>query len=74
MALRLVIDFSHLNSCLIRDQPQVFPMGEEIRQQLGPECVVRTHGSNCVVWTHGQIGGIGAQGTGHREDIISTRQ
>ena len=34
------MDFSHLNSCLIRNQPQVFPTGEEIRQQLCPECVV----------------------------------
>ena len=40
LALRLVVDFTKLNDCLIRDQPQVFPTGEEIRQQLGPECKV----------------------------------
>ena len=40
LALQLVVDFSHLNKCLIWDQSQVFPTGEEMRQQLGPECVV----------------------------------
>ena len=40
LVICLVLDFSHLNNCLIRDQPQVFPTGEEIRQQLCPECVV----------------------------------
>ena len=40
LALWVVVDFSHLNECLIRDQPHVFPTGEEIRQQLRPECVV----------------------------------
>ena len=40
LALRLVVDFSYLNDCLIRGQPQVFPTGKEIRQQLNPERVV----------------------------------
>ena len=40
LALRLVVDYTGFNSCLIRDQAQVFPTGEEIRQQLGPECKV----------------------------------
>ena len=40
LSLRLVVDFSHMNSCLIRAQLQVFPTGEEIRQQLGSECNV----------------------------------
>ena len=40
LALRLVVDFTRLNEQLIRDQPQVFPTGEEIRQQLGPDCCV----------------------------------
>ena len=31
LALRLVVDYSHLNLCLLKDQPQVFPTGEEIR-------------------------------------------
>ena len=44
LALCLVADFSHLNNCLIRDQPQVFPTGEKIRQQLGPKCVVGLDG------------------------------
>ena len=35
-----MVNFPHLNLCLIRDQPQVFPMGEDIRQQLGLERVV----------------------------------
>ena len=40
LALRLVVDFTKLNDQLIRDQPQVFPTGEEIRQQLGADCCV----------------------------------
>ena len=40
LALRLIMDFTRLNEQLIRDQPQVFPTGEEIRQQLGPDCKV----------------------------------
>ena len=32
------MDFTRLNEQLIRDQTQVFPTGEEIRQQLGPDC------------------------------------
>ena len=40
LALCLVVDFTRLNEQLIRDQPQVFPTGEEIRQQLGPDCCV----------------------------------
>ena len=40
LALRLVVDFTRLNEQLIRDQPQVFPTGEEIRQQLGADCCV----------------------------------
>ena len=40
LVLRLVVDFSHLNECLIWGQPQVFPTGEEIWQQLGSKCVV----------------------------------
>ena len=36
----LVVDFTRLNEQLIRDQPQVFRTGEEIRQQVGPDgCV-----------------------------------
>ena len=42
LALGLVVDYSALNACLIKDQAQVFPMGKEIRQQLGPECCVWT--------------------------------
>ena len=34
------MDFSRLNEQLIHDQPQVFPTGEEIRQQLGSDCKV----------------------------------
>ena len=45
LALCHVVDFSHLNYCLIQDQPQVFPKGE-IRQQLG---VVVVHG---LVWVY----------------------
>ena len=37
LAFRLVLDFTRLIKCLIRDQQQVFPMGVEIRQQLGSE-------------------------------------
>ena len=40
LALPLVVDFTRLNEQLIRDQPQVFPTGEEIRQQLGADCKV----------------------------------
>ena len=40
LALRLVMDFTCLNEQLIRNQPQVFQTGEEIRQQLGPDCKV----------------------------------
>ena len=40
LALRLVVDFTRLNERLIQDQPQVFPTGEEIRQQLGADCKV----------------------------------
>ena len=40
LALCLVVDFTRLNEQLIRDQPQVFPTGKEIRQQLGPNCKV----------------------------------
>ena len=36
----VVVDYSHLKSCLVRDQTQVFPTGEEIMQQVGPECVI----------------------------------
>ena len=34
------MNFNRLNKQLIRNQPQVFPTGEEIRQQLGPDCKV----------------------------------
>ena len=34
------MDFTRLNEKLIRDQPQVFPTGEEIRQKLGADCCV----------------------------------
>ena len=37
-ALPLVVDFTRLSEQLIHDQPEVFPTGEEIRQQLGPDC------------------------------------
>jgi hypothetical protein len=40
LALWLVVDFTRLNEQLICNQPQVFPTGEEIRQQLGPDCCV----------------------------------
>ena len=40
LAPRLLVDYTSLNSCLIRDQAQVFPTGEEMRQQLGKECKV----------------------------------
>ena len=40
LALPLVVDFTPLNERLILDQPQVFPMSEEIRQQLGADCKV----------------------------------
>ena len=40
LALCLVVDFTRLNEQLIRDQSQVFPTGEEIRQQLGHDCRV----------------------------------
>ena len=40
LALRLVCDFTGLNSYLIRDQPATFPTGDDIRKQLGPECKV----------------------------------
>ena len=35
-----MVDFTRLNERLILDQPQVFPTGEEIRQQLGEDCKV----------------------------------
>ena len=41
LALHLVVDCTRLNEQLIRNQPQVFPMLEEIRQQLGSECKVQ---------------------------------
>ena len=37
LALHHVVDFNWLNERLIRNQPQVFPMGEEIRKQLGAD-------------------------------------
>ena len=40
LALRLVVDLTRLNKQLIRDQPQVFPTGKEIRQQLVSDCKV----------------------------------
>ena len=40
LALRLVCDFTGLNSYLTRDQPATFPMGDDIRKLLGPECRV----------------------------------
>ena len=40
LALRLVMDFTRLNEQLIRNQPQVFPTGEEIRPELGADCKV----------------------------------
>ena len=40
MALRLVVDFTGLNSYLIRDQAATFPTGDDIRKQLGPDCKV----------------------------------
>ena len=40
LALPLLVDFTCLNEQLIWDQPQVFPTGEEIRQQLGADCKV----------------------------------
>ena len=40
LALRLVVNYTGLNSCLIRDQAQAFPTREEIRQHLRKECKV----------------------------------
>ena len=40
LALRLVCDFTNLNSYLIRNQPATFPTDDDIRKQLGPECKV----------------------------------
>ena len=40
LALRLVCDFTNLNSYLTRNQPATFPTGDDIRKQLGPECKV----------------------------------
>ena len=36
----MVVNYTRLNSCLIRDQAQVFPTGKEMRQQLGKKCKV----------------------------------
>ena len=38
LALCIVVDFTQMNERLTRNQPQVFPTGEEIRQQLGADC------------------------------------
>ena len=46
LALRLVVNYSHLNAYLIRDLAQVFPMEEEIRQALDPKCKVWFTGHN----------------------------
>ena len=40
LALRLVCDFTNLNSYLTRDQPATFPTGDDIRKQLGSDCKV----------------------------------
>ena len=40
LALRLVVDYTGLNKCLVRDQPRVFSTGEKIRQHLGSMCKV----------------------------------
>ena len=40
LALRLVCDFTGLNSYLPCDQPATFPLGDNIRKLLGPECRV----------------------------------
>ena len=40
LALRLVMDFTRLNKQLICNQPQFFPTGEEISQELGADCKV----------------------------------
>ena len=40
LALRLVCDFTGLNSYLTCNQPATFPMGDDIRKLLGPECRV----------------------------------
>ena len=40
LAVRLVCDFTNLNSYLTRDQPATFPTGDDIRKQLGAECQV----------------------------------
>ena len=37
LSLRLVCDFTGLNSYLTHDQPATFPTGDDIRMQLGPE-------------------------------------
>ena len=42
LALRLVCDFTNLNSYLIRDQPATFPTGDDIRKQLGSDYKVWT--------------------------------
>ena len=40
LALLLVVDFTRLNERLILDQSDVFPTGDEMRQQLGADCKV----------------------------------
>ena len=40
LALRLLVDYTGLNFCLIRDQAQLFPTGEEIMQWLSKQCKV----------------------------------
>ena len=40
LAVRIVVDFSHLNSCRICDKAHVFTTGEKIIQQLGADCCV----------------------------------
>ena len=37
LTLRLVVDYTRINDCLIRDQATVFPTSEEIRQMLGAD-------------------------------------
>ena len=40
LALRLVVDFTGLNSHLSRDQPATFPTADDIRKQLNQDCNV----------------------------------
>ena len=54
--LRLGVDLTRLNSCLIIDQPKVFPTREEIRQQLGSKCKVWTTSDTLAAYYQIKVG------------------